>query len=130
MKTTKFLFLSLLAFNFLFSQQRDCELFLCNSFEEISSFYELNDKVDFGSTSFYFTEINKELKTLSFNSSEGLKLHLVFGKDDFITEGELFTNNKIFVKKFNFNKIESWALHPKDDFYNQIINSVFEYTEK
>ena len=130
MKTTKFLFLSLLAFNFLFSQQRDCELFLCNSFEEISSFYELNDKVDFGSTSFYFTEINKELKTLSFNSSEGLKLHLVFGKDDFITEGELFTNNKIFVKKINFNKIESWALHPKDDFVWQIVNRVFEYTEK
>ena len=130
MKTTKFLFLSLLAFNFLFSQQRDCEWFLCNSFEEISSFYELSNKVDFGSTSFYFTEINIELKTLSFNSSEGLKLHLVFGKDNFITEGELFTNNKIFVKKFNFNKIESWALYPKDDFYNQIINSVFEYTEK
>ena len=130
MKTTKFLFLSLLAFNFLFSQQRDCEWFLCNSFEEISSFYELSNKVDFGSTSFYFTEINKELKTLSFISSGGLKLHLVFGKDDFITEGELFTNNKIFVKKFNFNKIESWALYPKDDFYNQIINSVFEYTEK
>ena len=130
MKTTKFLFLSLLAFNFLFSQQRDCELFLCNSFEEISSFYELNDKVDFGSTSFYFTEINIELKTLSFNSSEGLKLHLVFGKDDFITEGELFTNNKIFVKKFNFNKIESWALHPKDDFVWQIVNRVLEYTEK
>ena len=61
MKTTKFLFLSLLAFNFLFSQQRDFELFLCNSFEEISYFYELNDKVDFGSTPFYFTEINKEL---------------------------------------------------------------------
>ena len=130
MKTTKFLFLSLLAFNFLFSQQRDCEWFLCNSFEEISSLYELNDKVDFGSTSFYFTEINKELKTLSFISSGGLKLHLVFGKDNFITEGELFTNNKIFVKKINFNKIESWALYPKDDFYNQIINSVFEYTEK
>ena len=69
MKTTKFLFLSLLAFNFLFSQQRDCELFLCSSFKVISSFYELNDKVHFGSTSFYFTEINKELKTLSFNSS-------------------------------------------------------------
>ena len=130
MKTTKFLFLSLLAFNFLFSQQRDCELFLCNSFEEISSFYELNDKVDFGSTSFYFTEINKELKTLSFNSSEGLKLHLVFGKDDFIIEGELFTKDKTFVEKFNINKIESWALHPKDDFFNQIINRVFEYTEK
>ena len=118
MKTTKFLFLSLLAFNFLFSQQRDCEWFLCNSFEEISSFYELNDKVDFGSTSFYFTEINKELKTLSFNSSGGLKLHLVFGKDDFITEGELFTNNKIFVKKINFNKIISWLRPPDFIHYN------------
>jgi hypothetical protein len=64
------------------------------------------------------------------NSSEGLKLHLVFGKDDYIIEGELFTKNKTFVKKFNINKIESWALHPKDDFYNQIINRVLEYTEK
>jgi hypothetical protein len=130
MKTTKFLFLSLLAFNFLFSQQRECEWFLCNSFKEISSFYELNDKVDFGSTSFNFIEINKELKTLTFNSSEGLKLHLIFGKDDFIIEGELFTENKTLVKQFNINKVQSWALHPKDDFYNQIINSVFEYTEK
>ena len=98
MKTTKFLFLSLLASNFLFSQQRDCEWFLCNSFEEISSFYVLNDKVEFGSTSFYFTEINKKLKTILFNSSKGLNLHLVFGKDDFIIEGELFINNKTFVK--------------------------------
>ena len=130
MKTSKFLFLSLLAFNFLFSQQRECDWFLCNSFKEISSFYELNDKVDFGSTSFNFIEINKELKTLSFNSSEGLKLHLIFGKDDFIIEGELYTKNKTLVKQFNINKVESWALHPKDDFYNQIINSVFEYTEK
>jgi len=130
MKTTKFLFLSLLAFSFLFSQQRECEWFLCNSFKEISSFYELNDKVDFGSTSFNFMEINKELKTLTFNSSEGLKLHLIFGKDDFIIEGELFTKNKTLVKQFNINKVQSWALHPKDDFYNQIINSVFEYIEK
>ena len=130
MKTTKFLFLSLLASNFLFSQQRDCEWFLCNSFEEISSFYMLNDKVEFGSTSFYFTEINKKLKTILFNSSKGLNLHLVFGKDDFIIEGELFTKNKSFVKKFNINRIESWVLHPKDDLYNQIINSVFENTDK
>ena len=130
MKTTKFLFLSLLASNFLFSQQRDCEWFLCNSFEEISSFYVLNDKVEFGPTSFYFTEINKKLKTILFHSSKGLNLHLVFGKDDFIIEGELFTKNKSFVKKFNINRIESWVLHPKDDLYNQIINSVFEYTDK
>ena len=130
MKTIKIFTLAFLAFNYSFSNQKECELFLCNSFEEISSFYKLNDKVHFGSTSFYFTEINKELKTLSFNSSEGLKLHLVFGKDDFIIEGELFTKNKTFVKKFNINKIESWALHPKDDFYNQIINRVLEYTEK
>jgi len=130
MKTINFIPLSFLVFNLSFSNQKDCEWFLCNSFKEISSFYELNDKVHFGSTSFYFTEINKELKTLSFNSSEGLKLHLAFGKDDFIIEGELFTKNKTFVKKFNINKIESWALHPKDDFFNQIINRVFEYTEK
>ena len=130
MKTIKIFTLAFLAFNYSFSNQKECELFLCNSFEEISSFYKLNDKVHFGSTSFYFTEINIELKTLSFNSSEGLKLHLVFGKDDFIIEGELFTKNKTFVKKFNINKIESWALHPKDDFVWQIVNRVFEYTEK
>ena len=130
MKTIKIFTLAFLAFNYSFSNQKECELFLCNSFQEISSFYKLNDKVHFGSTSFYFNEINKELKTLLFNSSEGLKLHLVFGKDDFIIEGELFTKNKTFVKKFNINKIESWALHPKDDFFNQIINRVLEYTEK
>ena len=130
MKTIKIFTLAFLAFNYSFSNQKECELFLCNSFEEISSSYKLNDKVHFGSISFYFNEINKELKTISFNSSEGLKLHLVFGKDDFIIEGELFTKNKTFVKKFNINKIESWALHPKDDFYNQIINRVLEYTEK
>ena len=130
MKTIKIFTLAFLAFNYSFSNQKECELFLCNSFEEISSFYKLNDKVHFGSTSFYFNEINKELKTISFNSSEGLKLHLVFGKDDFIIEGELFTKNKTFVKKFNINKIESWALHPKDDFVWQIVNRVLEYTEK
>ena len=130
MKTIKIFTLAFLAFNYSFSNQKECELLLCNSFEEISSFYKLNDTVHFGSTSFYFNEINKELKTISFNSSEGLKLHLVFGKDDFIIEGELFTKDKTFVEKFNINKIESWALHPKDDFFNQIINRVFEYQEK
>jgi hypothetical protein len=130
MKTIKIFTLAFLAFNYSFSNQKECELFLCNSFEEISSSYKLNDKVHFGSISFYFNEINKELKTISFNSSEGLKLHLVFGKDDFIIEGELFTKNKTFVKKFNINKIESWALHPKDDFVWQIVNRVLEYTEK
>ena len=49
MKTTKFLFLSLLASNTLFSQQTDCDLLFCGNLKSFKSVLSEGDRVAFGS---------------------------------------------------------------------------------
>ena len=48
MKTTKFLFLSLLASNILFSQQEDCDLLFCGSLSGFKAVLSEGDRVAFG----------------------------------------------------------------------------------
>jgi len=48
MKTTNFLFLSLLALNILFSQQRDCELLFCGNLNNLKEVLSVGDRVAFG----------------------------------------------------------------------------------
>ena len=48
MKTTKFLFLSLLASNILLSQQVDCDLLFCGSLSSFKAVLSEGDKVEFG----------------------------------------------------------------------------------
>ena len=49
MKTTKFLFLSLLASNILFSQQEDCDLLFCGNLKSFKNVLSEGDRVAFGS---------------------------------------------------------------------------------
>ena len=48
MKTTKFLFLSLLASNILFSQNSDCDLLFCGNLSSVMDMHREGDKVAFG----------------------------------------------------------------------------------
>ena len=48
MKTTKFLLLSLLASNFLFSQQQDCHLLFCGNFKTLREVHSPGDRIAFG----------------------------------------------------------------------------------
>ena len=48
MKTTKFLFLSLLASNILFSQHSDCDLLFCGNLSSLMDMHREGDKVAFG----------------------------------------------------------------------------------
>ena len=48
MKTTKFLLLSLLASNFLFSQQQDCHLLFCGNLKTLQEVHSTGDRIAFG----------------------------------------------------------------------------------
>ena len=50
MKTTKFLLLTLLFSNLLFSQQQGCDLFFCGNLKSVKSVLSEGDKISFGVT--------------------------------------------------------------------------------
>ena len=77
MKTTKFLLLTLLFSNLLFSQQQGCDLFFCGNLKSVKSVLSEGDRISFGVTMAtlegFIEPINQNIWEKWYNKQYGIK---------------------------------------------------------
>ena len=77
MKTTKFLLLTLLFSNLLFSQQQGCDLFFCGNLKSVKSVLSEGDKISFGvmmaTLEGFIEPINQNIWEKWYNKQYGIK---------------------------------------------------------